>query len=108
MLGLTTRMVGLSMLDLPAVRREPCSTDGGQVPWNDPSYLKTRREASTTSDQARLIPLTHGVDAVAVALQVFQALQYLVIRENDPFPPFVITIGALHAGTVANVIPNEA
>ena len=48
------------------------------------------------------------VDAVAVAVQVYQALQYLVSRENDPFHPFVITIGAFHAGTVANVIPNEA
>jgi amidohydrolase len=48
------------------------------------------------------------VDAVAVAVQVYQALQYLVSRENDPLHPFVITIGALHAGTVANVIPGEA
>jgi amidohydrolase len=48
------------------------------------------------------------VDAVAVAVQVYQALQYLVSRENDPLHPFVITIGALHAGTAANVIPNEA
>jgi amidohydrolase len=48
------------------------------------------------------------VDAVAVAVQVYQALQYVVSRENDPLHPFVITIGALHAGTVANVIPNEA
>ena len=48
------------------------------------------------------------VDAVAVAVQVYQGLQYLVSRENDPLHPFVITVGALHAGTVANVIPNEA
>ena len=48
------------------------------------------------------------VDAVAVAVQVYQGLQYLVSRENDPLHPFVITIGALHAGTVANVIPDEA
>ncbi len=48
------------------------------------------------------------VDAVAVAVQVYQALQYLVSRENDPLHPFVITIGALQAGTAANVIPNEA
>jgi amidohydrolase len=48
------------------------------------------------------------VDAVAAAVQVYQALQYLVSRENDPLHPLVITIGALHAGTVANVIPNEA
>src|SRR5918911_2303707 len=48
------------------------------------------------------------VDAVAVAVQVYQGLQYLVSRENDPLHPFVITIGALHAGTAANVIPSEA
>src|SRR5262249_4157243 len=48
------------------------------------------------------------VEAVAVAVQVYQALQYLVSRENDPLHPFAITSGALHAGTVANVIPNEA
>ncbi len=45
---------------------------------------------------------------MTVAVQVYQALQYLVSRENDPWHPFVITIGALHARTVANVIPNEA
>jgi len=48
------------------------------------------------------------VDAVAVAVQVYQGLQYLVSRENSPFHPFVITVGALQAGTAANVIPGEA
>lgn len=48
------------------------------------------------------------VDAVAVAVQVYQALQYLVSRENDPFHPFVITVGALNAGTASNVIPETA
>ncbi len=48
-----------------------------------------------------------AVDAVAVAVQVYQALQYLVSRENDPHP-FVITVGALQAGSAANVIPGEA
>jgi amidohydrolase len=49
-----------------------------------------------------------AVDAVAVAVQVYQALQTLVSRENNPFHPFVITVGALQAGTAANVIPGEA
>jgi amidohydrolase len=48
------------------------------------------------------------VDAVAVGVQVYQALQYLVSRENDPLHPFVITIGAFRAGTVANVVASEA
>jgi hypothetical protein len=37
---LTTRMVGLSMIDLPAVRREPCSTDGG--PLERPIVLENK------------------------------------------------------------------
>ena len=49
-----------------------------------------------------------AVDAVAVAVQVYQALQYLVSRENSPFHPFVLTVGALQAGTAANIIPGEA
>jgi amidohydrolase len=48
------------------------------------------------------------VDAVSVAVQVYQALQYLVSRENNPLHPFVITVGALNAGTAPNVIPGEA
>jgi amidohydrolase len=48
------------------------------------------------------------VDPVAVAVQVYQALQYLVSRENSPFHPFVITVGSLQAGSAANVIPSEA
>ncbi|HUJ74475.1 MAG TPA: amidohydrolase, partial [bacterium] len=45
-----------------------------------------------------------SVDAIAVAVQVYQALQYLVSRENDPLHPFVITVGAIHGGTAMNVI----
>jgi len=47
------------------------------------------------------------VDAIAVAAQVVQALQYLVSRENDPLHPFVITIGSIHGGRAANVITDE-
>lgn len=48
------------------------------------------------------------IDSVAVAVQVYQSLQYLVSRENDPVHPFVLTIGSLQAGTAPNVIPGEA
>jgi amidohydrolase len=47
------------------------------------------------------------VDAIAVAVQVYQALQYLVSRENDPLHPFVITVGSFHGGKAANVITDE-
>ncbi|MEE8395857.1 MAG: amidohydrolase [bacterium] len=47
------------------------------------------------------------VDAVAVAVQVYQSLQYLVSRETDPLSPVVLTVGSIHGGTASNVIAGE-
>ena len=49
-----------------------------------------------------------SVDPVVVAAACITALQTLVSREVNPLRQAVITVGALHAGTVANVIPEEA
>ncbi len=51
----------------------------------------------------------HGcVDPVVIAAQSIVALQTLVSREVNPLRQAVITVGALHAGTVANIIPEMA
>ncbi len=51
----------------------------------------------------------HGcVDPIVIAAQCIVALQALVSREVNPLREAVITVGALHAGTVANIIPEEA
>lgn len=49
-----------------------------------------------------------SVDAIAVAVQIYQALQYLASRENDPLHPFVLTIGKIAGGVAPNVITGEA
>ncbi|MFN8539089.1 MAG: amidohydrolase [Thermomicrobiales bacterium] len=48
------------------------------------------------------------VDPVVVAAACITALQTLVSREVNPLRQAVITVGSLHAGTVANIIPEEA
>jgi hippurate hydrolase len=48
------------------------------------------------------------VDPIVVGAHLVLALQTLVSREVDPNDMAVVTVGALHAGTVANVIPNTA
>ena len=48
------------------------------------------------------------IDPVVVAAACITALQTLVSREVNPLRQAVITIGSLHAGTVANIIPEEA
>ena len=49
-----------------------------------------------------------AIDPIVIGAHCIVALQSLVSREVDPFSPAVITVGTLHAGTVSNVIPEEA
>ncbi|MFM9956460.1 MAG: M20 family metallopeptidase [Phycisphaerales bacterium] len=48
------------------------------------------------------------VDPIVVTAEIITALQTIVSRRISPFEPVVITIGAVHAGTVNNVIPDTA
>jgi hippurate hydrolase len=47
------------------------------------------------------------VDPVVLASRIVLALQTIVSRENNPTDPVVITVGSIHGGTQANVIPDE-
>ncbi len=48
------------------------------------------------------------VDPVLMAGSLVMALQSVVSRNVDPRQTAIVTIGALHAGSAANVIPDEA
>jgi amidohydrolase len=48
------------------------------------------------------------VDAVAVGAAIVGELQRIVSRELDPRDPAVITVGAFHAGSADNIIPQRA
>src|SRR5271154_1592926 len=47
-------------------------------------------------------------DPIPAACEMVTALQTFVTRRFDVFDPVVITVGSFHAGTVNNVIPDEA
>jgi hippurate hydrolase len=47
-------------------------------------------------------------DPIPVACEIVTALQTMVTRKFDVFDPVVVTVGTFHAGTVENVIPDEA
>ncbi|HUN38392.1 MAG TPA: M20 family metallopeptidase [Trebonia sp.] len=49
-----------------------------------------------------------SADPIPAACEMVTALQTLVTRRFDVFDPVVITVGSFHAGTVNNVIPDEA
>ena len=46
------------------------------------------------------------IDPIAAAAQLITTLQTIVSREVGPLDPCVVTIGAIHAGTVHNIIPD--
>jgi amidohydrolase len=48
------------------------------------------------------------VDPVVIAARTILAWQTIISRENDPQSPAVITVGAIHAGTKNNIIPDQA
>ena len=50
----------------------------------------------------------HAADPVPVACEIVLALQAMVTRQFDVFDPIVVTVGTFHAGTVDNVIPDDA
>src|SRR5262249_2949501 len=45
------------------------------------------------------------IDPIVIAARTVMALQTIVSRENNPMDPVVLTIGSIHGGTQANVIP---
>lgn len=46
-------------------------------------------------------------DPIVTAAQIVLALQTIVSREVNPIEPAVVTIGQIHGGTKANIIPDE-
>jgi len=46
-------------------------------------------------------------DPIVIASRIVLALQTLVARENNPIDPLVITVGSIHGGTQANIIPDQ-
>jgi hippurate hydrolase len=47
------------------------------------------------------------VDPIVIAARSVLGLQTIVSRETDPLSPAVVTVGAIHGGTVGNIIPDE-
>ena len=48
------------------------------------------------------------IDPIVAAAQAVVALQAVVARHVDPLHAAVVTVGSLHAGTAANIIPDAA
>jgi len=48
-----------------------------------------------------------AVDPIVIAARSVLGIQTIISRETNPLSPAVITVGAIHGGTVANIIPDQ-
>jgi amidohydrolase len=48
-----------------------------------------------------------GLDPIVASAYIVTALQTIVTRSVNPLEPGVVTIGSIHGGSAANVIPDE-
>ena len=48
-----------------------------------------------------------AVDPIVIAARSILGFQTIVSRETNPLSPAVVTVGAIHAGTASNIIPDQ-
>ena len=80
-------------------------------------FLTRKGPLMAASDVAAVTVLGRGghgsaphatLDPIPAACEMVTALQTFAARSFAPFDPVVVTVGAFHAGTAANVIPDAA
>jgi amidohydrolase len=73
-----------------------------------PVYASADSFAITLSSSGGHAAMPHQApDPVVAAAQLVVALQTLVSRDTPPIEPAVLTIGSIHGGTAANIIPSR-
>lgn len=50
---------------------------------------------------------SNAIDPIVISSNIITALQNIVSREINPLNPVVITVGSIHGGTGANIIPDK-
>ncbi len=81
----------------------------GQVGYH-PAYFRAAADSITITifGQGGHGAAPHDtIDPIVIAARIIMALQTVVSRENNPMDPVVITVGSIHGGTQANIIPDQ-
>jgi hippurate hydrolase len=87
---------------------------GGDIPAGQVGYVEGPVYANVDTVNIKVRGIGgHGArphttrDPVVLAGQIINSLQTIVARELKPGTPAVVTIGSIHGGTRANIIPAE-
>jgi hippurate hydrolase len=107
------------MIEEGLFKRFPCHAVFAlhNIPGDDVGQVTVRPGAITAAVDIVEIAIRgiggHGaiphraVDPIVASAAIVQALQSIVGRNVDPLDSVVITVGSIHAGTLATIIPGE-
>jgi hippurate hydrolase len=107
------------MVDEGLFKRFPCDAIFGlhNIPGETIGQVRVRPGAVTASVDIVEVTIRgvggHGamphqaVDPIVTAASIVMALQTAISRNADPLDPAVVTVGAIHGGVLATVIPDS-
>jgi amidohydrolase len=109
-------MIKEGVMDKPKIDKIFCLHMAAQLPVGTLGFKSGAAQAS--SDLFKIVVHgkgSHGampwgsIDPIVVSAEIIEALQHIVSRESDlTKAPLVISIGSLHSGVRANIIPETA
>lgn len=117
--GLNGQSGALRMLEDGLFERFPC--DAVFALHNMPGYAEGQfvlREGPTLASSDQVTVVVRGIgghgahphrsaDPVVAAASIVMALQTIVARNVPPLETAVVTVGAIHGGRAANIVPDE-
>ena len=86
----------------PSLMATSSTASGSARPTADGLYIKFHGRGGHGA-----VPQT-TIDPVMMAARFIVDVQSVISREKDPTEFGVVTIGAIHAGTAGNIIPDDA
>ena len=113
--GGAARMIAQGCMEDPAVEAAFCAHVDSTLPTGTAAVGEGTVCAASDPFTVRLRGRgTHGAkphlgrDVICAGAQIVTALQTVASRRTDPAEPVVVTVGAFHAGTAGNALPEEA
>jgi hippurate hydrolase len=92
---------------LAGPRRRPLPRRADRLPRRSGAEQQRHHPSHDLRRRRPRRPAGSTVDPVVIAARTVLALQTIVSREVSPFDAAVITVGTIHAGTKANIIPGR-
>lgn len=100
----------LDDVDIVAALHVNGKLDVGKIDIRPGNYMASSRhfKIEIFGESAHAASPQHGIDALAAAVRMYNAIQLIRTREVSPLEPCLCSIGKLEAGTAQNIVADHA